>query len=80
MTNHYSLMVPEARSKDSIINVTAPYDGALIATVDTADEEVVDLALETASALYKDRNSWLSIAERIALLERTASTGSQFRA
>ena len=66
-------MVPGARSKDSNINVTAPYDGALIATVDTADEEVVDLALETASALHKDRNSWLSIAERIALLEKTAT-------
>lgn len=73
VNRHYPLMVPGAVSKDGVLKVTAPYSGELIATVDTADEATVENALQTASALYKDRAAWLTIAERIEILDKTAS-------
>lgn len=65
-------MVPGANSKSSLLEVTAPYDGKLIATVDTADSEVVEKALNSAALLYKDRNAWLSTGQRIEILGKTA--------
>ncbi|MFT5427082.1 MAG: acyl-CoA reductase-like NAD-dependent aldehyde dehydrogenase [Gammaproteobacteria bacterium] len=71
MTKHFSIMVPEANSKDALLEVVAPYDGTLIATVDTADSSVVEKALTTASSLYKNRDSWLPAEQRIHILEKT---------
>jgi acyl-CoA reductase-like NAD-dependent aldehyde dehydrogenase len=71
MTKHFSIMVPEANSKDALLEVVAPYDGTLIATVDTADSSVVEKALTTASSLYKNRDSWLPAEQRIHILGKT---------
>ena len=54
MTDHYSILVPGAGSKDGLLEVHAPYDDALIATVDTADASVVEQALTSkAKALLR---------------------------
>ena len=72
MTDHFQLMVPCATTKDDVLNVHAPYDGALIATVDTADQQSVELALATADSLYQKRDNWLPVEQRIEILEKTA--------
>jgi len=71
MTDHFSLLVPGARA-DGKIEVTAPYDCSVIATVDTGGSDAVETALQTADALYLDRKNWLSAEQRIQVLDKTA--------
>ncbi len=71
MTDHFPLMVPGA-TPDGKIEVTAPYDGSSIATVDTGGSYAVETALATAYALYNDRNNWLPAEQRIQVLAKTA--------
>lgn len=71
MTEHYSIMVPGTNSNDGLLEVVAPYDSALIATVDTADSSVVEKALTTAASLYQNRGAWLPAEQRIQILEKT---------
>jgi len=73
MIAHYPLMIPGAHAGGSTLEVHAPYDGTLIATLDTASTEDADLALQTAFDLYRNRNRWLSIPERIRILQATAA-------
>ena len=54
------------------LEVTSPFDGSVLATVDTGGADHVDAALSTAYDLFRDRSSWLSIPERVAILARTA--------
>ena len=55
------------------LEVVAPYDGAPIATVATADAGCAEAALGAAYALFRDRDAWLSPGRRIEILERTAA-------
>ena len=73
MTAHFDLMIPGASPAPSPLEVHAPWDGALIATVETADSAAVEQALSTAHKLYRDRTAWLSAAERIQILQKTAT-------
>lgn len=52
------------------LDVLSPFDGQVIATVATADADDVNQALSTASNLFSDRDSWLSIPQRLSILER----------
>ena len=70
---HFPLMVPGATSASADVTVTAPYDGSAIATIASADMSVVETALATADALFKDRDGWIAVPERIEILERSAS-------
>ena len=70
--DHFALMVPGTTSSGADVEITAPYDGALIATVATTDAGAAETALATAHRLYRDRDTWLSAAERIEILETTA--------
>ena len=65
-------MVPGAEA-DSHAEVVAPYDGSLVATVETAGLAAVEHALETAHGLFRNRDAWLGSARRVEILERTAS-------
>ena len=71
MVDSYPLMVPGAKS-DRDTMVWAPWDGAEIANVAVSDMATVEMALETASRLFKDRDGWLSVEKRIDILEKTA--------
>ncbi len=73
MAQNFSLMIPGAPAKAGIETVTAPYDGSVIADVETGDARHVEAALATAYGLYRDRDGWLPLAERIAILERAAA-------
>ncbi len=54
------------------LDVTSPFDGSVLETVDTSGPEHVDAALTTAYALFRNRSAWLSIPKRIGILKRTA--------
>lgn len=72
MITHYPLMIAGVKTSAGKIDVTAPYDDSLIATMDTADSDAVEQALQTASKLFKDKNNWLTVPVRIAILQKTA--------
>ena len=72
MTAHFPMLVPGATSDDGNLEVKAPYDGSLIATVTAADSAAVETAHANASSLFKDRSQWLKPSQRIEILSKTA--------
>lgn len=54
------------------IEVNSPYDGHAIASVDGMGAGAVDQALAAADAAYRNRDAWLPVSARIAVLSRTA--------
>ncbi len=48
MPAHFKLMIPGALASGKQLEVRAPYDNTLLATVDTADAPAVQQALATA--------------------------------
>jgi len=71
MSQHFKLLVPGATAAGKI-NVTAPYDGAQIATIETGDASTVEQALNTAHNLFVNKKSWLTAEQRISVLEKAA--------
>jgi len=69
---HLMLMVPKAQKSGETATIHAPFDLSAIATADLANHEIVEQALTTAHALYRNRSKWLAVHERLAILERTA--------
>jgi len=67
---HYALQVPGALHAGTL-EVTSPFDGEPVATVETIDESGAERALQVATKLYADRSAWLPADERAAILERT---------
>ncbi|MEE9596811.1 MAG: hypothetical protein V3V96_08535, partial [Acidiferrobacterales bacterium] len=61
MTQHFPLMTSGATSNAGTLEVHTLYDDSLIATVDTADKDAVEGALRTAYALFRDRDTWLTM-------------------
>ena len=72
MPEHFKLLVPGATAAGTI-NVTAPYDGAHIATIETGDSNAVEIALNTANHLFRDKKNWLTAEQRINVLEKAAA-------
>ncbi len=73
MTEHFPLMVPGAAADAGRAEIRAPYDGALIATIDQASKPAIDRALQTAYDLFRNRDAWLRPARRIEILQKAAS-------
>jgi len=69
----HDLMLESSLSAAGTLSVTSPFDGREIDTVPTADAAHAEDALSAAYALYRDRNSWLSIPARIEILNNTVS-------
>lgn len=69
---HYPALTVGSASPGERKSVVCPYDGITIATVETSDANAVQLALQHAHARFRDRKSWLTPAQRIAVLRRTA--------
>jgi acyl-CoA reductase-like NAD-dependent aldehyde dehydrogenase len=72
MVDTFPLLVPGAVTDDGPVAVRAPFDNRRIAEVTAADAAAVDKALETAHALYLDRDAWLPPSKRIEILEKAA--------
>ena len=71
MTRHASMIAADLPAA-GIHTVTAPYDGQVIAEVETGDRRHVEAALAAAEAQFRDRDAWLPVHERVAVLERVA--------
>ncbi|MBA8909933.1 aldehyde dehydrogenase family protein [Aminobacter ciceronei] len=54
------------------LEVRAPYDGALLDTMNVSTATEIEAALELAYRLYRDRKAWIPKPERIAILRRAA--------
>lgn len=52
--------------------VRSPYDGRELARIPTCDVDHVNDALATAYELFRDRSSWMSKPDRLAILHKTA--------
>lgn len=75
---HFPLMIAGlSKAQASHAEVYSPYTDKIIATVDKANNDDVEQALATAHALYRDRNNWLSVVERIAILEKAVALMTQ---
>ncbi len=68
----FESMVPGAVATGKI-EVTSPYDGSVIGAVATHNGDGVEQALQTASALFADKERWLPVHERVSVLEKTAA-------
>ncbi len=66
------LMIVSERPAAGRIAVVSPYDGRELEKVATSNIAHVEDALEVAYALFRDRDEWLTVPERIAILARTA--------
>ena len=73
MTEKFSLLVPGATTDDGVLDVFAPWDNTKIAEVTAADEAAVEKALETAYALFRNRDGWLHPSKRIEVLNKAAT-------
>ena len=73
LPERWPLLLAGDRAATSRIPVTAPFDGAPIAEVDSCDERHIDDALATAYALFRDRDGWSTVDRRVEILERAAS-------
>jgi len=73
MPEQFPLMVPGATPDGDLMEVHAPYDRSLIATVERGGPQVVEKALDTAYRLFRDRDAWLSAARRIEILRGAAA-------
>jgi len=71
MSDHFKLLVPGATAAGTV-DVTAPYDGAHIASIETGDASAVETALNTAYTLFSNKNNWLTAQQRINVLEKAA--------
>ena len=71
MSEHFKLLVPGAKPAGSV-NVTAPFDGAHIASIETGDATAVEIALSNAHDLFINKKSWLTAEQRISVLEKAA--------
>ena len=67
---HYGVQVPGAPGK-GILEVTSPFNGDLVASIETIDEKGAEQALDNASQAYNNRNGWLPADERMDILDRT---------
>lgn len=71
---HFPLILSgNSEGNDHHVDVISPYDDHLIATVETAELHDVEQALSMAAALFSDRQKWVTVADRIAILERAVT-------
>ncbi|NNL99864.1 MAG: hypothetical protein HKO62_03870, partial [Gammaproteobacteria bacterium] len=69
----WPLMLQSTEPEETWKSVTAPFDDAPIAEVAACGPAHAEAALGAAHALYRERDHWLPLHERVAVLERTAA-------
>ncbi len=70
--SHFKTLVPNATGNAGTLEVTAPFDGAVIGSVELADAATVEKALASAAALHANPSQRLPAWERIAILKKSA--------
>ena len=67
-----ALKIETDRAPAGRLTVTSPFDGRELDQVATAGPDHVDDALSTAYDLFRDRSLWLSVPERVEILNNAA--------
>ena len=67
------LLAQTTKPAAGTLEVRSPFDDSLLTTVPTGGAQHVDEALAVAYGLYRDRDGWLSLPERLGILDRLAS-------
>ncbi len=65
------LLARDAGKGGKVVEVTRPWDGATLATVEKSSGDTALAAMQTAHDVYRDRDAWLTPAQRIEILEKT---------
>lgn len=68
----HDLMIVSERPATGSLDVLSPYDGRVLGTLATGGVDHVDDALAAAHALFRDRSRWLSVPQRIEILNNVA--------
>ena len=71
-TLRFPLLVSGDPEPAGELDVVSPWDGSKLATVATGNVNHANAAMDTAWRLYRNRDAWLPIHERVAILERLA--------
>lgn len=58
---------------NNTLEVTSPYDGSLIDTINQNNADDAERMLETAYSLYRNQDGWLEHNERTAILKKLAA-------
>ena len=66
------LMLQSDRPAAGVLAVNSPFDGRELNQVATSGAEHVDDALTAAHALFRNRDKWLSVPERLEILNKAA--------
>ena len=72
MSEHHPMLLAQPVEASGRMEVRAPFDGAVLGSVDVGGVPAVESALAVAYALFRDRDRWLPPAERIRVLRETA--------
>lgn len=70
---HFPQMTATAVAPAGTLEVLAPFDRTPVATLETSGTAAVEQALNSAYQLFRNRQAWLPISHRIAILERCAA-------
>ncbi len=68
----HDLMVESRHPPAGHLSVVSPYDGRELDEIPTSGMAHLQDALEVAYGLFRDRSKWLSVPERIAILNKAA--------
>ncbi len=77
MSETFGIMIPGAKGAGENIKVVAPWDLSPIAEIPAASADDIEIALNAAYSIFKDRDRWLPIPKRIEVLEKTAELMQQ---
>ena len=69
----HQLMIESIKPAIGTLTVASPYDGRELDQVATAGPEHVDDAMSVAHGLFRDKDAWLSIPERLEILNKAAA-------
>ncbi len=69
----HDLMLESSRPAIGTLSVRSPFDGRELDQVAIAGVDHVDDAMLTAHALFRDKDHWLSIPERVEILNKAAA-------
>ena len=69
----HDLKIESDRPAAGELVVASPYDGRELARVPTAGPDHVDDAMSVAYGLFRNRDAWLSIPERVEILTKAAA-------
>ncbi len=69
----HDLMLESSRPATGTLSVKSPFDGRELDQIATAGPDHVDDAMSTAHTLFRDKDRWLSIPERVEILNKAVA-------